>query len=151
MEKYIILLEYYKKQLVIIKKLYDELIQINLSVYEARYVFALKAQQLYTAVEDLLKHVAKDFENHIEDLASSHKELLLRLHMGFPKIRPAVLSEESYLLLDKMRSFRHFIRHAYDCELMESELKILKDRLKDHYKQLDHDLLLFKDYVESLC
>jgi hypothetical protein len=123
MEKYAILLGYYDKQWTLVKKLQNQIASINLSSYESRYVFALKVQQLYTAIEDLLKQVAKSFENHVQDLAIFHKELLIRLHTTIPSIRPCLLSEESFLLLDKLRAFRHFIRHAYDCELLETELR----------------------------
>src|SRR5437016_1912751 len=110
MEKYAILLGYFDKQWMFICKLADQLVVMNLNTYEMKYVFALKMQQFYTANEDLLKQIAKAFENHIQDLSSSHKELLVRLHTEIPKIRPKVLSEGSFLLLDKIRAFRHFIR-----------------------------------------
>lgn len=150
MEKYSILLGYFDKQLVLIEKLRSHLLNINLSSYESRYVFALKAQQFYTAIEDLLKQIAKGFENHIQDITSSHKELLLRLHTEIPQIRPKVLSEESFLLLDKIRAFRHFIRHAYDCELLEVELAVIQNKLKAHYQALDKDFSDFRQFVMSL-
>ncbi len=117
MEKYAILLGYYDKQWSLVQKLEEQIVNIDLSSYESRYVFALKVQQFYTAIEDLLKQVAKNFENHIQDLAMFHKELLIRLNTPIPSIRPSLLSEESFFLLDKIRAFRHFIHHAYDCEL----------------------------------
>ncbi|MBS0626689.1 MAG: hypothetical protein JSS09_00580, partial [Verrucomicrobia bacterium] len=92
MEKYAILLGYYDKQWSLVQKLYKQIINIDLSSYEFRYVFSLKVQQFYTAIEDLLKQVAKSFENHIEDLAMFHKELLVRLHTAIPSIRPSLLS-----------------------------------------------------------
>lgn len=150
MEKYAILLGYYDKQWILVQKLYDQLLKIDLSAYEMRYVFALKAQQFYTAIEDLLKQIAKGFENHIQDLSNFHKELLTRLHMEIPKIRPQVLSDESYLLLDKIRAFRHFIRHAYDCELLEIELTEIQNKLKVHYKKLSMDFKEFRSFVEGL-
>src|SRR5438105_13964345 len=106
MESYAILLGYYNKQMILLQKLYGQLIFLDLFSYEVRYVFALKAQQFYTAVEDLLIQTAKAFENHIEDLSSSHKELLILLSTPIPNIRPQLLSEESFVLLDIVRSFR---------------------------------------------
>lgn len=150
MEKYSILLGYMDKQLVLINRLFNEIHSIDLSVYEKRYLFALKLQQLYTAIEDLLKQIAKAFENHVQDLTSFHKELLIRLNTEIPKIRPAVLSEESFLLLDKVRAFRHFIRHAYDCELDEVELTILQKRLQSQFSTFLHDFARFREYVEQL-
>lgn len=150
MEKYAILLGYYDKQWQIVQKLKKQLLNINLSSYESRYVFALKAQQFYTAIEDLLKQIAKSFENHIQDFAMFHKELLVRLHTDIPTIRPKVISLESFMLLDKIRAFRHFIRHAYDCELEEEELKKIQLLLKDHTKSLEKDFSHFRKFIEGL-
>src|SRR5262245_11801692 len=122
MDQYIILLGYFDKQLLLIKSLYNEVVKIDVKVYDKRYTFSMKTQQLYTALEDLFKQIAKSFENHIEKLETFHKELLKRMTIDMPKMRPQVLSTKSFLLLDKIRSFRHFIRHAYDCELDVEEL-----------------------------
>ncbi len=150
MEKYAILLGYYDKQWLLINKLQAQLITIDLSIYESRYVFALKTQQFYTAIEDLLKQIAKNFENHIEDLSMFHKELLVRLYTAIPSIRPSLLSEESFVLLDKIRAFRHFIRHAYDCELLENELREIQNKLKTRYATLEKDFEEFRLFVKTL-
>ncbi|MES2199001.1 MAG: hypothetical protein V4489_02390 [Chlamydiota bacterium] len=150
MEKYAILLGYYDKQWLFVQKIRRQLVELDLSSYESRYVFALKVQQFYTAIEDLLKQTAKSFENHIQDLSMFHKELLVRLHTAIPSIRPSLLSEESFLFLDKIRAFRHFIRHAYDCELKEKELEEIQDKLKDCYAVLEKDFLGFRLFVEAL-
>lgn len=112
MEKYSILLGYFYKQVDLINRLHEEVADIDLHVYEKRYVFALKTQQLYTAIEDLFKQVAKTFENNIQEIATFHKELLIRMNTEIPKIRPAVIRSEVFRLLDKIRAFRHFVRHA---------------------------------------
>lgn len=85
---------------------------VDVSIYENRFLFAMRVQQFYTALEDLLKQIAKSFENHIESMSNFHKELLPRMNTEIPKIRPAVISHNSFLFLDKIRAFRHFIRHA---------------------------------------
>lgn len=150
MEKYAILLGYFDKQLTFTQKLYAEVITIDLSVYEKRFMFAMRVQQFYTALEDLLKQIAKSFENHIETMSHFHKELLIRMHTEIPKIRPAVLSSQSLTFLDKIRAFRHFVRHAYDCELDEEELRILKDRLKKDFPCVLQDLHTFRSFITTL-
>ncbi len=125
MEKYNVLLGYMQKHKQIMLKLYDGIKSIDLSVYENQYVFALKAQQLYTACEDLLKSIAGTFENNISDLSRYHFELLKVMSSDIPGIRPALLNDKSYNVLDRLRSFRHFIRHGYDYELDKDELVLL--------------------------
>lgn len=150
MEKYKILASYFDKQFLVIERLYHEVIQIDISLYSDRFVFALKTQQLYTALEDLFKQIAKAFENHIRELASFHKEPLLRMNLEIAKIRPAVLSKPSLLLLDKVLAFRHFIRHAYDCELDKQQLRELQIRLQNEFRQVKLDLQSFRQYIQKI-
>jgi hypothetical protein len=150
MEKYAILLGYVDKQLIFIKKIYNEVTSVDLSVYDKQFLFAMRVQQLYTAIEDLLKQIAKSFENHIETLSNFHKELLTRMNTDIPKIRPAVLSRQTLLFLDKIRAFRHFIRHAYDCELDEKELRLIQEKLKQDYSLLENDLKKFRSFIQDL-
>ena len=150
MEKYAILIGYFDKQILIIKKLYEEIKPVDVHCYDKRYLFALKTQQFYTAIEDLLKQIAKAFENHIESMKEFHKELLTRMNTEIPSIRPAVISKTSLLFLDKIRAFRHFIRHAYDCELDEKELQIIQDKLLSDFKYLENDLKNFRKFIQTL-
>ena len=150
MKKYAILLGIFDKQISLIERLYHEIKAQDVTIYENKYVFALKSQQFYTAIEDLLKQIAKSFENHIEDLTKYHKELLIRLNTDIPNIRPAALSTKSFLFLDKLRAFRHFIRHAYDVELDESELKKIQHVVNSEFPQLLSDLDKFRKYVIEL-
>lgn len=150
MEKYAILLGYFDKQQLFIKRLYQEIIALDLSCYDKRFVFAMKNQQFYTAIEDLLKQIAKSFENHIDTMSNFHKELLLRMNMEIPKIRPQVISKESFTFLDKLRAFRHFVRHAYDCELEEKELFLIKKKLESEFSVFEKDLEDFRSFVHKL-
>lgn len=150
MEKYSILLGYFDKQFVFVNKLYQEIIKVDVSIYENRFLFAMRAQQFYTALEDLMKQIAKSFENNIDTMHHFHKELLTRMNIEVPKIRPAVLSHQSFLFLDKIRAFRHFIRHAYDCELDENELLFVKKKIEHEFSYLENDLKIFRSYIQKL-
>jgi len=150
MEKYAILLGYFDKQLDFVKRLYNEITIVDVSIYADRFLFAMRVQQFYTALEDLFKQTAKSFENHIDNMSNFHKELLARMNTEIPKIRPAVISQQSLLLLDKVRAFRHFIRHAYDCELDESELLLLQKKLKNEYSLVESDLQKFRSFIQDL-
>ena len=131
-------------------RLYGEVVNVDVSVYEKRFLFAMRVQQFYTALEDLLKQIAKSFENHIDNMSNFHKELLTRMNTEVPKIRPAVLSSQSLLLLDKLRAFRHFIRHAYDCELNVTELLLIQEKLKKEYLYVERDLQKFRSFILTL-
>lgn len=150
MKQYATLLGYFDKQFAIIEKIYKEIAVVDVSIYDKRFVFAMKTQQLYTALEDLLKQIAKAFENHIDQMSSFHKEILIRMNIAIPKIRPAVLTTRSMVALDKLRAFRHFARHAYDCELDEEELRKIQHHIQSEFSTIEHDLKSFRQFIQEL-
>lgn len=84
---------------------------------------AFHVHNYYSAVEDLLKIVATAFENNIADVSHWHSELIDRMTLDIEGIRPRLLSADTAALLHRLRSFRHFFRHAYRVELEESEIQ----------------------------
>jgi hypothetical protein len=74
---------------------------------------AYQIHNLYSATEDLLKIVAACFENNIADTRQWHTALLNRMTVPILGIRPAFISSETCALLNGLRGFRHFFRHAY--------------------------------------
>jgi hypothetical protein len=104
---------------------------------------------LYCALEDLLQEVARTFENRLEDPARYHQELLKRLHLEVPGIRPRLLRTPSYHLLNELRGFRHIFRHAYDYELDEVRLRQLKEKLLAGWTAVQNDLETFKVFLQE--
>lgn len=106
---------------------------------------AYQLHNLYCAFEDLFKIIANTFENHIQDKSQYHLELLKRMTMPIEGVRPSLLSQKSYVLLDNLRSFRHFFRHAYSYELDERKVKIVLEdaiTLRELYRE---DIKTFLD------
>jgi len=104
---------------------------------------AYQLHNLYNAVEDLLKIVAAHFENQIADTAHWHTALLYRMTQEIAGVRPALLSEESYHLLNSLRGFRHFFRHAYGATIEYAPLRINLDKARELYPLLKADVERF--------
>ncbi|MFQ5722547.1 MAG: hypothetical protein ACE5GI_08645 [Candidatus Aminicenantales bacterium] len=105
---------------------------------------AYQLHNLYCAFEDLFKIVADFFDNTVEESGGYHAELVRRMSIFIKGIRPALLSDEAYRLLDSLRAFRHFFRHAYNYEIELRKVKIVLDdalRLKEIYPGLVKDFL----------
>jgi len=97
---------------------------------------AYQLHNLYCAFEDLFKIIAVFFENNIEDKTRYHAELLKRMALTIEGVRPAFLSRDSFVLLDNLRSFRHFFRHAYSYDLDERKVRIVledAEKLRELY------------------
>lgn len=104
---------------------------------------------LYCALEDLFQEIARIFENQIEDPERYHHELLKRMGFEVPGIRPALLSRQSSVVLDDLRSFRHVFRHAYTHELDQEKLAALKAGLAKGWLSVLRDMNRFEKFLEK--
>ena len=67
---------------------------------------------VYGVMENYCVRIAKFFENGLHG-ESWHRELIRRMTLDIPTTRPALLSAETYALVDDLRSFRHLFRNLY--------------------------------------
>lgn len=82
---------------------------------------AYQIHNLYSAFEQLFETVARFFENRLEE-ERYHVDLLRRMRLEIDGIRPALVSDEAFILLDELRRFRHLFRHAYTADLNPDNL-----------------------------
>lgn len=101
---------------------------------------AYQIHNIYNAVEDLLRLVATHFENQIGDAARWHSALLQRMLQPVPGLRPALLAKDTYLLLDALRGFRHFFRHAYTSTIEAAQLQINLTKARQAQQLLHRDV-----------
>ncbi len=104
---------------------------------------AFHIHNYYNAVEDLLRIVAAAFENNIQDASRWHSELFHRMTLHIDGIRPPFLSDETAQLLHRLRSFRHFFRHAYRVSLDGDEIQTNVDRVRQVHPLLLADVATF--------
>ena len=106
----------------------------------------------YTCIETILFRIARTFENHLEP-NQWHKELLRKMYIDIPNIRKAVLSKESYQILDELRRFRHFKRYYYDFDydwLRLDYLRLIYEKLIPLIKnELNHYIDFLWECVDS--
>ncbi len=82
----------------------------------------------YTAVESILERVARTVEGSVPEGADWHKALLDDAALEIPTTRPALLGRATVRALHDLRTFRHFVRHAYAVELASDRLVDLQGR-----------------------
>jgi hypothetical protein len=82
----------------------------------------------YNALENSFGQISRTFENHIVDPGRWHKELLDKMFLEIPGLRPAVLPPNLRPVLNDLRGFRHIFRHSYDFELDVGRLQELYRR-----------------------
>lgn len=110
---------------------------------------AYKLHNLYCAYEDMFKLIARFFENQIEDLSRYHRDLLKRMTIKIEGIRPALLSQESFKILDELRGFRHVFRHAYSYGLDGERVIKLAEKTAKLKNSFQKDYFEFKEVIKS--
>ncbi len=109
---------------------------------------AYQIHNVYNAFEELLRLVAAHFEKQIGDSARWHTALLQRMTQPVPGVRPAPLTKESCLLLDALRGFRHFFRHAYAATVDSEQVQFNLGRARQAHHCLHRDLSAFLEQLK---
>lgn len=152
-EKHIFLRSAIREDLVAIERIYAKLEQ-NLAKPtvddDTLIVRAYHLHSLYSAFENIFQNVAATFENSVDDMGRWHAQLVERMKLDMMPIRPALLNEQSFDVIDELRRFRHMFRHAYSMNLDAERLDLVVRKallLKDLYGGQIRDFL---DFVDSL-
>lgn len=104
---------------------------------------------LYCACEDLFKLVAGFWENSLSVNGDFHVNLLKRMLLSIEKVRPPLISESSYKLLNELRGFRHVFRHAYSYGLDVERVGSLLQKYMGQKDTLKRDFSAFRKSVAS--
>lgn len=83
---------------------------------------------IYCLLENYFLRIAKFFENGL-DTSSWHAELVGRMCIEIPGLRPRLFDTAFAQRLDTLRRFRHAFRNMYQAELDPRRLGILNDDL----------------------
>ena len=86
---------------------------------------AYQLVRLFNIIEQMGLRIARAFENHIDDERGWHAEVVHRLSIVVPGVRPALYQPEILPALRDLRGFRHVITHAYDLQLEADRLAIV--------------------------
>lgn len=148
-ENLAILLGFFNNQIDIIKTIIAEIETTSPTTRESLSHLGYLLHNLYCALEDCFQEVCTTFENRIEDPSRYHRELLKRVHIEIPGIRPRLLSQKSYALLDDLRGFRHVFRHSYTYELSLKKLKELKEEVLNNWDIINQDLNNFIEFLSK--
>lgn len=77
------------------------------------------------AIEKVLELIVKTIDGFMPESKQYHQALLDRAATSIPGRRPAIISEQTYELLQEMKGFRHLYTHIYHYNLLPQRLKEL--------------------------
>jgi hypothetical protein len=83
---------------------------------------------IYSAAESYCLLVAKFFENDL-DPRTWHRDLIRRMTLDIPGVRPRLLGRELAEALDELRGFRHVFRNLYGAALDPERVRLAQARV----------------------
>lgn len=109
---------------------------------------AYQIHNAFSAIKGLFRLLAAHFEYRVGDAVHWKSALLLRMTQPISGVRPAPLTKETFVLLDTLRAFRHFFRHAYatsiDPSILQSHLLVARQA----HNLLHRDISDFLDQLK---
>ena len=85
---------------------------------------------LYCLFENYFLRIAKFFENGL-DSSSWHAQLVERMTLEIPGLRPALFDRAFAARVDELRRFRHAFRNLYQTELDSLRVQKLNEALRE--------------------
>lgn len=112
-------------------------------------VIADSLSKYYTCLETVFLRISKFFEN---DLSPSrwHQDLLDRMALDIPEIRPAVIGGRTCKCLRELLRFRHFTRYYFELDYDWDRISFIQKKFADAVDLVQTDLSSFIDYLHKL-
>ncbi|RME50290.1 MAG: hypothetical protein D6790_21425 [Caldilineae bacterium] len=108
---------------------------------------ALNLHGFYAAAERIFEDIAREVDGALPEGADWHRSLLLQMAAPVPRIRPAVISEETYRCLDEFRGFRHVVRNVYTFNLRPARVEELVKEIGPCFESLVRDMEAFAAFL----
>jgi hypothetical protein len=112
---------------------------------------ALNIHGFYAGLERIFALVAERIDGSLPSGPNWHQELLRQMTAEMPGIRPAVVSPDLFLALDRYRGFRHVVRKAYAYVLDPRLVAVLVEDLPEANERLRAQFAAFADALEAIA
>lgn len=135
-----------------IEKYYQEFSTKKDILRENSYDLVILAEILvdfYTCLETAFVRVAKYFENNL-DTSRWHADLLERMIVNIPEVRPRMLSDEAYNLLLELMRFRHFRRYYFQFDYDRDKMMFLEKKFLQAIPLVRKELEEYMDKLDKV-
>ena len=113
---------------------------------ENAIVLAEVMNNYYTCAETIFLRISQHFENSLTS-ENWHKDLLRKMTLTIPDIRPQVIDERTFADLDELLRFRHFHRYYLEFNYDWKRLRIVESRFCSVREPVDDALDEFERYL----
>ncbi len=106
-------------------------------------------ENYYTALETVLFRISQNFGNNL-DPERWHSDLLRRMTIAVPDVRPVVITPATQAMLDELMRFRHFKRYYFQLDYDWNRLDYLTGLLERVQPHVDAELTAFDAFLGEL-
>jgi hypothetical protein len=108
---------------------------------------ALTLHSVFTGYEKILEILIKGIDGDTPAATDYHSALLKRATYEIPKVRPRIISDESFQLLNMLRAHRHKLRRIYTYLISPPKILNLTDVAIRSYDLFKSDWETLKGYL----
>ena len=108
---------------------------------------ALMLHSIYSGYEKVLEILIKGIDGDTPAATDYHTALLKRATYEIPNVRPRIISEESFQLLNTLRAYRHKLRRIYTYLISPPKILNLTDAAIHSYDLFKSDWEKLKGYL----
>ncbi len=115
-------------------------------IHDMRSV-AMLLTEIYLAVENLMRQIAKRLGEAIPSGKAWHQELLAQFSTEVLDLRPALFRSSTQITLDEFRRFRHVVHHAYAIVLDWDQMSKLLAQADLALESMIADIQAFREFL----
>ena len=104
----------------------------------------------YNCCERVFRRIGAEINGASYGGDAWHKELLFRMTVALPEVRPRVISDDLAADLDEFLSFRHVFRNIYGFELKGDRVTRLGSRLDGVARRFETEIEAFLASLDEL-
>lgn len=108
---------------------------------------ALTLHSIYTGYEKILEILIKGIDGDLPTAIDYHTALLKRATYEIPEVRPQIISDETFNLLNMLRAYRHKLRRIYTYLISSDKVISLVETAFKSWESFNRDWETFKGYL----
>lgn len=132
-----------------LKTLKPRLAQKEISNLDLRAAGSI-LHDFYNGVENIFRRVAQELNGGLPAGEDWHKQLLTDMSLDVKGVRPALVSEDLKLRLQRYLGFRHIFRNVYGFHLEQEQIKVMVKEFPRILSWLKREIAAFQKYLDKL-
>jgi len=107
-------------------------------------------ENFYMGIEEIFKRIALFTDEGVPEGPGWHSILIKGMARNIPGVRPRVIKDETRMLLDEYRKFRHLVRNIYTFNIIPGKVMTLARVITKVFTAVNRDIRHFLNFIEKI-